>query len=72
MLWQNGAERCKAGVQMKNRFKQVFVTFTCIFEDERINAEKWWIDLKNIKMHCDGYEYLSRGMLVGFVISSGV
>jgi hypothetical protein len=40
--------------------------------EERINAEKWWIDLKNIKMHCDGYEYLSRGMLVGFVISSGV
>ena len=38
----------------------------------RMDAEKWWIDLKKIKMHCDGYTYLSRGWLVGFVISSGV
>ena len=40
--------------------------------EDRTNAEKWWIDLKKIKMQCEGYEYLSRGMLVGFVISSGV
>ena len=35
---------------------------------ERMNADKWDIDLKKIKMHCDGYSYLSRGWLVGFVI----
>lgn len=39
---------------------------------ERMNPEKWWIDLKKIKMHCDGYKYLYRGMLVGFIISNGV
>ena len=39
---------------------------------ERMNADKWWIDLKKIKMHCDGYSYLSRGWLVGFVIRDEV
>lgn len=39
---------------------------------ERTNADKWFIDLKKIKMHCDGYSYLSRGWLVGFVIRDEV
>ena len=42
------------------------------YNARRCDAEKWWIDLKKIKMHCDGYQYLYRGMLVGFVISGGV
>ena len=44
--------------------------FTKKYNARRIDAEKWWINLKKIKMICDGYEYLYRGMLVGFVITT--
>ena len=44
--------------------------FATTYNARRIDAEKWWINLKKIKMICDGYEYLYRGMLVGFVITT--
>ena len=38
--------------------------------EKPIDFDKWWIDLNKTKMHCDGYQYLYRGMLVGFVITT--
>ena len=45
--------------------------FVKTYTTDRMNDEEWCIPKKN-KMHCEGYNYLSRGMLVGFVIRSEV